>query len=297
MQQPIAFPDTTPAALVPPSILRLEQAFDAELAQIQAHRALAAESSARWAGTGVSGRVEVDDRAERSLVYAVFQATVREAEVLLSTPGAPLRCEVDDWLREHFTDKEDSDRRRAFRRDESYDANALWRSFRPTQLWAHIVSAYSPDRIVEDARRRAAVALVKAFGLAFNDAVRQVAGRVEIEIRMWSEPCYSRKGRRRYTTSSADRQSGLAEAIAVFIVAAGVDDSRYGLTQLGAAFVQLGTYDFDFASRDRIDCGSGTALVCFNEAVKIHLPLAVAEALNLFVSEYAADYLEERRAA
>lgn len=280
---------------IPSSILDLDRALRDEFAQLAHLREQAAGASSRWEGTTVSTVVSAPEHdVAPKLVRQVIREVVRLAESSLSQPGAPLRCNVDDWVQTHFRDPEDRARRRAFHDDDWRAATAApWEEFRPADLWRHIVSAYAPDRIIQEARRRAAERIIRVFWLRSSDEIRRQGSRIELVIRRWSEKEWSGTARKYPSRGDRDLQA-LREAMEVFHAASGIDTSTVDLCGLADFLASTEAYDFRFHSRDRQDFRGALSAVLFNNEIKVYLPDHVAGALNMFLSEHGADLLADR---
>lgn len=276
----------------PIELLQLREAFRAELAAIADAHARHDVSTARWQ-TYAHVRTALqrpEHSAVENLAVQVMAQVVHIARDTLSRPGAPLACDIEPWIEKNYYAKQ---RRLQERSRRDSHAHELWAEFDPLDLWDHIVVTYSPQRVIDEARKRAAIALIDAFGLGAGHSVKQVGGRIELEIRRYSEPVFN-STERRYGHYDDRLMRPLVEAMEVFQVAAAISGSSTPLTLLGQLLYDSAQYSFTFSSRDTRDLGAGIRVVFFNSAVKVFLPHAIAVALNLFVSQYGQERLAER---
>jgi len=284
---------TGDAASVPIAILNLERRMLDEIEAIGQARILAKSSADRWAGMYVKEFITVCDDAIPRLSREMMRLTVQKAEDLLSRPGAPLVCDESAWIDEHFDAKDAS-----IRRSNNYEAwteqrEALWSGFRPTVLWQHISAKYDPDRVVNEARERAALTIVKTFGLYAQADIKRVSGRIELTISRNSERVYN-STLRRYSYSNYSDMAKLSSALDVFAVSAGLDQSNVRISALGRALLEAERHDFQFTSRDRLDFDGPLSIVFFNSEIKVYLSPEVGQALNVFLSMYAAEEMAKK---
>ena len=229
--------------------------------------------------------IEVSDYAEKTVVDAFVAETVAAAEKELSRPGMPVRCDVADWCKEHLD--ADAFRRRGRSYEEVHEAStAAYRGFRPSILWEHIKDSYSPQRLQQETWERAACNLVEAFDLRQQSEIKRVSGRIELDIRMWSEPTFSDPSLRSYSTSSAMQFTPLPEAVQVLASSSGLDLERYDLQGFAASLADITRCSHKFRSRDRADFNGALSVVYFQNAIKVYLPEPVAAAINMSVSEH-----------
>jgi len=135
---------------------------------------------------------------------------------------------------------------------------------------------------------QAAQRFAKAFWLRRNQAGASVGNCVVLQCgasvdRFWGAPRYGHTTR----DSIRDRFTALAECLP--LVDATVDKAALE-EEIRVALDELERCNWVPAPDVRLQVG-GIGVRLFQTSVKYHVPVALAEALNLFVSEHAAGYL------
>lgn len=288
-------PQTTPDTELPPEIARIEVALQEEWQALDTLQRLEAAQVARWSEfDGRCHYMREDADPITTIVEAALDATVKVATALLSRPGAPARLDLTDYRREVLGLDRGTSRRHRFEGREEREARL--RAFQPSQVWAYLQAQYGPERVQHEALQRAALALMEGLQLYRNDRIKQVGGRTEICLQMWSEPSYSGDGTRKYGYNSARAFAPLPEAFQVVMAHANLaEDVAAGAIELAGRLQRSNTTQTAFRSRERTDYAGGISLVTFNDAIKLYLPAALAQAINLFVSEHAGEQLREKQ--
>lgn len=279
--------------VVPPDIARVEALLAEELEALARVEQLDRERTVRWAGIGAScDYVSVRHDAVELIVGAAIQATISAATRLLSKPGAPAQLDIEPYRDEHIGER---GRRRGYEAEIAEYQQRL-RAFSPAHLWRYLSDRYSPARVQEEARERASITIINALDLHRTESIKHVSGRVEVSVHMWSEADHFQKGMRRYSCSATGQFAKLHEAFDTLVSALDIQgEDRTGALLMAQDLEHLTSSNNKFTSRDRDDYPGGLSVVKFNEAIKLYLPAALAQSINVFVSMHGMEYLNEKR--
>lgn len=171
----------------------------------------------------------------------------------------------------------------------------------PAAYWPLLAAAVNPDEQRAVAAREAAIVLGRLVGIIggrWGEVARNplfqppkhVKGCVELEM----PGIYVREDFRQAEVCVGDCATSAADAIQYALDAAEHDGAPVG-TRLRSALLRMERSRFE--SRERFELGDGAHLIAFKKGYKLYLPLALAETINLFVSEHLADVLVPQQAA
>ena len=224
-----------------------------------------------------------DDLAECCEKEAVrfATATARFAEQVLNTQAVPFVFDEKELVRTELT--------KARNRRHAPQPDDVWANFMPSRLWPQMVASYKPDELRDRAAKRAARDLVFAFGLLRRPDIKQVRGRVELELSIKSSKPWSGKGERHIDHIwSSDT---FFQAWATFEAQA-LPESCHGLGNALLEELQKHTFGKEpVRSRERAAFHQHAEVVYYFDCIKLYLAPIIAEALNTFTAEFAGDVL------
>ena len=283
----------TPAASVPAQapaapweIAELSEVYHAELAfRTKITQDLAALNARIGALPGRISGIELTSSRyaighSRDTLGAWAERVESVAQRLLGTPNAPFLGS----LRNYVASQNDVFLS-FFRLDTEEVSPELAAAFDPVTLWAELSKQHDPNRQLQWANKAAAHKIRGEFGMRRGAARwKEVGGRVEVSIQVWSEVAHGGGRRLGYNSRVHELGDALQQAMAH-------SDLVCSFGQRFASMcVDLGRYSGNnIVSRQRVDLGDGVDVVLGFSAFKLYLPKGIAGAVNLFLAEYPDD--------
>ncbi len=196
------------------------------------------------------------------------------AEKTLSAPGTRLEIASHPILSCFRTERE-NDRYIEGTRYNYVD------DFGPEMIWAEIIKRFGGDVGRNTSLRAAASRLRVELGLGDGAAMKIVAGRVELSIRVYSEKAPA--GFRLTYGTSEELYKTFSALVA--ICQNDPDAPAVSNHQLLAIPRQLSEYR-GMSSRAHFGCGA-VDVICFSQKIVLRLTKTFAERLNIFITEHA----------
>lgn len=270
----------------PEPIQKIREIMQAEIDALKIIEQIETESMRRWAGySSVLPMRFLPNDAEISTIRRAATATIEAArEALRIGDIAP---EIDEWeLVQDILGSPDEFRRASGFADDHHIQ--YWRRFDPVKTWEHIQSIFPPEKIKKQAAVRSAKAIKSAFCLYCNKAPSTSGGRALFDIPAHSRECSG--GTERYYYSQ-DVRNSLMDDVETFISLTNQPQNMATcFRQVTAALVEAFRYNFRFNSRDKQVFTEGAQITFFKSCVKVHLPIALAQDLLLYLAEHGKGY-------
>lgn len=209
-------------------------------------------------------------------------ATARFAERVLNTQAVPFVVDEKELVRTELT------KVRHQRHGKQHEDSA-WETFMPSRLWPRMLANYNPDVLRDRAAKRAARDLVFAFGLHRRPDIKQVRGRIELELSIKASKPWSGKGDRYF--DHIWHSDTFFTAWATFEAQA-LPEPCQGIGQALIEELQKRTHGKQpVRSREKVAFHQQAEAVYFFDCIKLYVTPIVAEALNTFTAEFAGDVL------
>lgn len=164
-----------------------------------------------------------------------------------------------------------------------------WAEITTARMWEQAKRMYNPEENHKEVMKKAATAIVYGFNLIQPNATRKVAGQVELRGNWYAEDLYG--GGKTLGYSTARSIGELFQHLRIFAANAAPDATQAmgkGIGLIGAL-----SRNTPIESRERFPLGAGIEMITFYENFRLRLPAEIAQALNMFVSEYAAQKLDQ----
>lgn len=271
----------SPAVPYPDEILGLEQVFRAEVAlrrELDERLvALSAEYDAIEKHMGYYPlRITKDGRAH--LGYAELRDYIARVEAFarhsLSVDGAPFTGDLSEYR--------EAVREAADRNDERQASSELIEMLSPLASWRAIAQQFNPESQRNAENLKCAHEIRQELGLYGQaNSMKLVAGRVEMQIRIYPDVDYYKKRTLGYNCSLIPFSHSLAHAC-----------EHAGQPTRFARSFRRWCQDLSstpIESRRRIDLGDGVVLVLGYEYFKLYFPQEMAAAINEFLAEFPTD--------
>lgn len=216
------------------------------------------------------------------MANAIVTELVVSASNTFTAPGCnPLKIKLNDYLKAYVEPLE--------RKCSSRDPFSVFSKFSPLSVWSALETEYGGDTGASIVYSEASKRLVSAFNLHREPPTRVSHGYTSLRLGVWVEERRAEGARLSYNSSDSLRT--LCDALHVFAQYA----EREDLVQ-GVAEFRKWSQDWQscFRSRQQYPLATDLCIVMFQSRFEFRLGSDLTQALQVFVSLYAADMFKEQ---
>lgn len=278
-----------PESQYPQSLYDLDRYFHNEVAALMAMQQAHAEAQQRANDVDLPTTLPSLEREHfETLWERLNEKSLALAHGQLSEQGLPvdLRLAVE-WLNKtHLHALRDvfrlaEDRHTALRAG----INGHYERVNPFRIWDHVMAQYTPDRIRQQAMKKAALRFISSFSLRRNPKVHSKGRHVVLCITVWSDKKWS-SSQRELHFNGRQEFTQLAQAFEILKQTAEVPLSMYDIEGLAAEFRSISEHGFAYDSRQKYEFPGDIQLILYKSEFKLYLPYPLASAMNLLITEH-----------
>jgi len=218
----------------------------------------------------------------QTLASNLVEVLVQRARFELAVPGVDFPITTNSLEFDYSTAKDRYNRHTRSDRE-------WWEGFNASWALDRIFEKYQPEAWRKQQCNDAANTLVRRFDLYRGAAPRLVRGKVELVHAIYPGDAYVTRGNKRLESGWGQSTS---KALEVML-------TQPENAEICAKWMSgLNTFlwsGMEYRSRERIAIGRDFEAVMFHREMKLYVPEAFAEALNLFISEWASESVLDRK--